>query len=289
MNLNQCIDFWEDYLKSWDRNPAGLATLEKSRGHYFANSKRLSPFIEYLPEPYYGDPDNISFVVIDLNPALSHFNDCKKLYKAPGAFLYDFFNSHSSSYIAFNKKFSPFNANSISSIGTRMEVPGAKWWQEKRIKWINKFVDRFLANKPLVKSHSNPFVFELCPWHSDEWDDAIVTGMNSFLLNTVFNPAAEAVKKSILPFGFCFGKGIGDLLISLGFKVIYQRDNSNPLSKWPLNNKGNLVNRTYRLLESQNKDVYFLNLYADGTFYAPSKEFIENVDPIIIKDILAII
>ena len=263
---------------------------EKAKGNYFTYSNKLTPYIEYLPEPYYGDINNFSCVIIDLNPGLSHFNDCKKLYKAPGAFLYNFF--HSASYSVFNNKYSPFNQSSISSIGTPNEIPGAKWWQEKRVKWTKTFLAKYnsIINGPSKDVQANPLVFELCPWHSPKWDDKIVTGMNKHLANTVFTPAADAIKNSSIPFGLCFGKVIGDLLISLGFKVIYQRDNINPVNKWPLNEDKKLVDRTYRFLEGyfNNEKVYFLNLYANGTFYAPSAKFIKYVDPVIVQDILSL-
>lgn len=112
--------------------------------------------------------------------------------------------------------------------------------------------------------------------------------MSKHLADTVFTPAADAVNKSCLPFGFCFGKVIGDLLINnLGFKVIYQKDKSSKVFRWPLNNQGKLVDRTYRLLEGSfdGSRVYFLNLYAYGTFYVPSAQFVKCVDPVIVQDL----
>ena len=64
-------------------------------------------------------------------------------------------------------------------------------------------------------------------------------------------------------------------------------DINSPIGKWLCINKGMLSDRIYRLLEGdvKNEKVYFLNLYANGTFEAPSMEFRRNVEPYIIQEL----
>ena len=286
MNLRNVFDFWDQYLSDWDKDPAKKAGLEKKACRYFTHTSALNAAINYLPEPYYGNTGEmgspISCIIVDLNPGLSSPFDNFKQYRQPGAFLYDEF--HESSYRAFNQKYSPFLTSSIASIGTPMEIPGAAWWKTKRMKWIDIFLKRYRNVRWPFKIMGYPLVFELCPWHSHDWDSRIIHGMSPFLMDMVFDPAAEGIKKSVLPFGFCFGKDTGNELLNNGFSSVKEWSNEHPAGEWPFNKKGKPVNRTYRLLKNE-EDVHFLNLYAMGTFNAPGNDFVMNVEPEIIKEL----
>lgn len=158
------------------------------------------------------------------------------------------------------------------------------------MKWVLSFYKRFHNHgwsyhyfPPLI----SPLVFELCPWHSKRWSNGIVSGMNSYLIDKVFEPAAEAIVKSGLPFAFCFGKISGDILLKCGFHVRKEWSHVYPTMNWPSSPKTNLpVKRTYRLLEGSiinQEKTYFLNLYANGSFGTPSSLFSQNVEPDIIN------
>ena len=262
-------------------------------GLYFKSSRSpLTPYLSYLPEPYYGSiasEKGTLCAILDLNPGLSHPNDYLKIHGRKGASLYDDF--HNNSYSVFNKMYSPFLPSSISTIGKHNEIPGVRWWKEKRMKWILSFYKKYKNHRwsyhyfPVL---ATPIVFELCPWHSKVWNNSFVSGMGAHLTNIVFEPAAEAIDKSGLPFGFCFGKVTGDILLKNGFSTLKEWSNNNPTKNWPISNKtGKPVARSYRLLKGRineaHKDVFFLNLFARGSFRTPDQLFQKDVEPEIIK------
>lgn len=293
MKLSAITKYWNDYLSEWDKSPSNKAGTEKSAGSFFAHSRVLIANIDYMPEPYYGDTEHPYCVIIDLNPGLSHRNDPEKLHGTNG-FIYQYLHTrinpeakYNPCYSAINAQYSPFLKSSIASIGTANEIPGAAWWKDKRMKWINSFLHRLLNITSVFPFVGQPLALELCPWHSKTWSNGIVHKMTPFLFDTVFEPAAEAIKLRNVGFGFCFGKPVGDILLANGFKVCRIWDKNSPIGKWPLTKKGALSDRTYRLLEGlvNNDKVYFLNLYANGTFFAPGKEFKKNVEPCIIKEL----
>lgn len=293
MKLSAITKYWNDYLSEWDIDPIAKMKKEKAAGRFFAHSRLLNDNIQYMPEPYYGDTEHPYCVIIDLNSGLSHRNDPEKLHGTNG-FIYQCLHTridpnakYNPCYSAVNNQYSPFLKSSIASIGTVNEIPGAAWWKDKRMKWLNSFLHRLLNITSVFPFVGQPLALELCPWHSKTWSNGIVHKMTPFLFDTVFEPAAEAIKLRNVGFGFCFGKPVGDILLANGFKVCKIWDKNSPIGKWPLTKKGALSDRTYRLLEGlvNNDKVYFLNLYANGTFFAPGKEFKLNVEPYIIKEL----
>lgn len=290
MDLKSFIQYWNEYLNDWMHDAKQKMTDELKCGHYFCNSKVLQSNIDYLPEPYYGNPFDSSAVIIDLNPGLSSSFDYRK--KRPVGDL--FLEVQKLSYSDFNEKYSPFLDSSLATIGTPFEIPGAKWWRDNRMKWIGSFLKDYMkCTGTLEPHHSNsPFVMELCPWHSKKWTDSIIRGMESHLYNTVFEPACLAIKSSSFnKFGFCFGKVAGDALLKNSFVVARLWNKEHPVGEWPLNKEKEPTNRTYRLLKREiNGEVfYFLNLYADGTFHTPSEEFRKKVEPALIKELVKIV
>ena len=282
MKLSQIDSYWNRYLSEWDNSPFGKAMSEKAARRFFHKSSLLNAGISYMPEPYYGDINNPYCVIINLNPGLSHPMDWVKQHSS-GGFIYN--DLHNGSYSVVNQKYSPFLPSSITSIGTPKAIPGADWWNENRMKWINSFLHRLYGSH--IPDLAQPLALELCPWHSVKWGRGIVEGMGSFLFDTVLEPAADAIGPN--RFGFCFGKEVGEILIDNGFLVVQQWDKDSSPNTWPLGQKGNKVNRTYRLLGGvvKGKKVLFLNHYAYGSFKTPGRAFAENVEPQIIRDLHA--
>lgn len=278
MKLGSVIDFWDDYIKDWVDGPKKLADSEKAKGRYFAHSKKLNTGVYYLPEPYYGNIEKPSVVIIDFNPGLSSPFDRFKEHVG-GRFLYDYVGTHP--YSQFNEVYSPFTDASLKSIGTSNEIPGAEWWRDKRMDWIKNFV----ANYSSLAISGDPLVFELCPWHSKEWSSKCISGMQKFLLDYVFEPASDAIGRSDLPFGFCFGKGIGDELVTnQNFSVIFDWNKDNIIGNWP-KSTGKNSDRSYRLLKGtvNGSVTYFLNVFATGTYTSPARPFRTDVEPLIME------
>lgn len=293
MKLREIPEYWNKYLAEWDKDPQAKADEEKKHGRFFKYSRVLNAGIHYLPEPYYGDLQNPLCVIIDLNPGLSSPFDFKKDRNAEGC-IYSFFHTHD--YSKVNDYYSPFLQSSIAKNGTPCEVPGTQWWQNNRMKWIISFIKQY-TGEPI--RNNDPLALELCPWHSKKWSNSIIKtnseteekAMRQSLYNEIIEPSKEAILFSLVPFGFCFGLALGDLLLNcLGFKEITW-NNTNRIGKWPKGKKGKFVDRTYRLLTKTIGDeiVSFLNIYSKGTYKAPSLKFQEDVEPYIINEIKAII
>ena len=91
---------WDQCIDDWFQNPSNL-------------TGRLKPFqnvgcsLCYLPEPYYGDPECCSAVVININPGSSSPDEHVKEWpnqNNPSDFLiYDFAHKYSGNYLTFRK------------------------------------------------------------------------------------------------------------------------------------------------------------------------------------------
>ena len=272
--VQKWLNDWDDSIKYWDLHSTALSGLLSPFAGLVRSSK-LTP--DYLPEPYYGDPDNCSAVVLNINPGSSSPNEVTKLWNYRSfvnTLMYEFSNTFSSKYSDFQKVYSPFAAPNW--------VPGVQWWKDNRNDFINKVVQLYNTYKGGLpnKSHQshNPFALELCPLHSSN-----VNGINFFLkglrtnyMTNVISPAANIINNSDIPFGLGFASSICNLLQKPecgGFQVIrtwkngldYSPSSSTKLiPKWPIDKNGGLKKRTYQLLcsnafkESVGERVYFL-------------------------------
>ena len=294
-------DFWDIFLKNWLENhddfilkdPDGQAFFPKdSRGNLILTN--LLKNIAYMPEPYYTgeafkgaerwEDFEDAIVVLDLNPGLSHEYDSRKCKNSPSHPILDDLAKEGYSEGINNAKYSPF-------ISTDETIPGVTWWKSKRLNWFSRFL-------PVDNVREKMFAFELCPFHSKSWNITLDPKSIDFIKQNVLTPVASILtgngKRRL---GYCFGKDWEQIFFQIGFVEVAQWgvDYDNPSKpfvspsgsaisseSWP-KKKGTStnINRIYKLYrgyikdEERNidKEIYFLYLNGDGTFYAPRPWF----------------
>ena len=320
MTFKEFKEQWGNYLGNWYncRKPANatvpvLPSGVKPDAECFfntSNAKDIKANIDYMPEPYYTGTDFLlatdwaqlegSIVVLDLNPGLSHPNDCLKNVNWHNPEIVN--NLANGSYSDINAEYSPF-------ISTNYAVPGVQWWDGNRLSWISRFFD---ISQDLVKNKM--FALEMCPFHSKKWDCKILQNPDviKYIKDSVINPAAMALHKS---FGICFGKDWEIIFDALGFREVgfwgveYDRGLRNLAARqlkgvalqWPQDQAwpsslNKLICRKYVLYEGSainletgcEMKAYFLCLRAEGTFKSPGPKF-ADVEKTILEDIKNII
>lgn len=259
MPLQNFIDAWDEIIDKWMNNQNVLSPLKVS--------KKLD--INFMPEPYNGNPFDCSIVMINLNPgqgqpylAWSGQNNptsCVSLVK-------------NQKYSGFAFHFTFLNPQSpISSPAS------TKWWTRRKA-----FLNRLLQIKGIA-SNKNPFAIELCALHSDR-----IAGINfgKYLtalrsVNTDLNPTNVmeiAIKNSDAKFGFAVGKPIYNALKSIGYTDIQIPNHHNVK-----NAKGNPNARQFAMVERNGAKV--LCTWASGGNSCPSATF----DSYIKQDIMPLL
>lgn len=241
---------WDQCIDDWFQNPSNLTGRLKS----FQN---VGCSLCYLPEPYYGDPECCSAVVININPGSSSPDEHVKEWpnqNNPSDFLiYDFAHKYSGNYFNFQKDYSPFVAPPT--------VPGVEWWRNNRNDFIRRIINLYnhFKNRSF-DSGKVPFAMELCPLHSRTTASINFSKkcFRSVYLKNVFFPASFAILNSSIPFGLGFSSTLCKIMQTKeagNFKIIYLWKNGVDLNNrlipnWPVDNVGYPKKRTYALLKS---------------------------------------
>lgn len=281
------IKQWDDCIECWYNNYKDISEFLVEPIAQFGSM--ITPRLEYLPEPYYGDYHNCMAPVININPGLGSSDDVNKDWNyrnnpkgiwihrsAPytscdgsckplaGQLLYDFEHKYGCKYSEWQKEYSPFVAPPC--------VPGVDWWKKNRNEYINRVADLYLAAKsgtavkPLPQEEKDaantfdkdltPFALELCPLHSQtapKFDGF----PNATLVDNTIAPACISLKYSKIPFGLGFGAKVYQVLLDSGLFVECKKwENGCEVagtSKTPIKGwplaNGKPINRTYALLK----------------------------------------
>ena len=308
MTYKEYKAFWDNFLQKWWKNPVDFIMNDPDGQAFFPKNSQgnliqtdLYRNITYMPEPYYfGDAFlnatdwsdfNDAIVVLDLNPGLSHKADCLKKKKEEDtdpnpSILNDLTEGHYSTEI--NPNYSPF----ISS--TKSDIPGVTWWKSKRLAWFCRFLSGDNVREKM-------FAFELCPFHSKNWNVTLDLKSIDFVKKHVLTPVASILTNNgKTRLGYCFGKDWEKIFSILGFQELAQWgvDYDNPSkpfvspsgsaissASWPKKTGTSTnINRIYKLYRGNinDIDIYFLCLRGSGTFAAPGPVFKDTEE--LIKD-----
>ena len=284
--------YWENVVKAWFTDNTNDASYKKEKEVVLGNFA-LKEFIseQHMPEPYWGNPNKASFVILNYNPGggdgisphtYKNCLDCKSI----GHTLLNYVNKHG--YFKTAEKFPLLSVrNDIDSELKDIcaNYGGSVWWEKKR-EWLEniaKAASKDINAKP-------PFAMELCGWHSKRWDSNVLknlsngNGLKQHIEDTVISPMLDILKASET-FAVCIGKGIGDFLVSLGFQnttpalckfigisvqnatadhINVTAGHTKALHSGETNKKG----RNYRLLEKDG--CYVINTWVHGSNVAPS-------------------
>ena len=65
--MKEFIEYWDEVIRQWAKGDGSVKSVPESERVWFENTK-TNLISEYMPEPYGGNPDKCSAVVINYNP-----------------------------------------------------------------------------------------------------------------------------------------------------------------------------------------------------------------------------
>jgi hypothetical protein len=222
------------------------------------NSKLKDPkYLDLMPELFFGDPDNNLAVMLNLNPGFGETNkDCIGKEVVLGRL--------SKGYSTFAKTF-PYLSDPTFH-------PDATDWWGRRERWIKEDI---LDGKAPEGLH--PFSIELCPWHSNSWNEALSGGLKDkhfldFVENQVLPVISYAAKNSWTRAVLSIGKVYCDLYDSLGFTLKHEWGPNSP--NWPCDPKtGKPKNVFFRSYYSEKYGLKAICIWLLGSNKTPSRSF----------------
>lgn len=254
-----CDKLVEDWL-----NPNFSSTDTYKNDFFLARSSKLKApqYLDLMPELFFGDPDNNLAVMLNLNPGYGETN-CNYIGKNVVS------ERLSKGYSSFAKSF-PYLSDPLFH-------PDAFCWWNRRERWIKEDI---LDGKAPEGLH--PFSIELCPWHSNSWNEALSGGLKDknfldFVDNNVLPVISYATKHSLTKAVLSIGKVYCDLYESLGF-IHKQKEwewgpNSN-IQNWPCDPKtGKPKNVFFRSYYSEKYDLKTICIWLLGSNKTPSRSF----------------
>ena len=196
------IFYWDSLISSWAESGT-LPETENVWREHFGNKLKA----EIIPEPYWGNPNKNSVVILNYNPAtdstvkiddLGHYKN--KGYQSISKIM-------SPKYSSYASKFPILDKNPDCPFAC---AAGRTWWL-KRNEWFKRLIP---------ESNNKPFALELCAWHSPKWNyiggGKVGEKVLEYISAHIIPVYKEAIKNSDLKIGLSIGKEIGDILIKEG-------------------------------------------------------------------------
>ena len=259
MKLADYINNWNKVIKSWMSSPSVSS---------YPNSYGVCIQSDYMPEPFMGDPDNYSFVIVNLNPGGGVCHSCEKQKKTVGMLINKVKRIGYSDAV---KDFPYLRDEKAVGLTNWNSSPGRKWWKSKE-RWIKHMLhicDPSYDPKSTIPDEYFPFAMELFAWHTKKWPEDLNTKIEKSgvygknIYNDVIEPLHDAIRGSKYKFAFCVGKPIGTIIDSFG---VFSKMNTSPIQ--PLSG----VKRFYDIYHD-GKGCYIINTWAQGGNTFPSKRF----------------
>ncbi len=249
---NNFYSSWNNIIKKWLVNEQNLSI-------YLDENQSLS--IEHVPEPYYGDMDNCSIVIINLNPGVGLCEQSWQEQDKQGTLVnYIKKNSYSTAAIGF-----PLDSH-LSQSPVPLPMASLNWWKS-RLLWIDRILDcRGISREERKK----PFAIELVPLHSKSFKVADAAEYVMYKYKTLLDVIEHAIEASDSKMGLAIGKPIYEVLKKNGFNTIY-----GPTKRVSTANS----ERTYCVLEKDRTRI-LCNWYSGGNL-APGKGFVSVEEEII--------
>ena len=266
-----------NYVQFWDQTIASLFASTPTTT--FPMSKGVKIQKDFMPEPFMGDPNNCSFVIVNLNPGAGVCHSCFKQQNVNGTLINKVKTLDYSNAV---KDFPYLRDGKTVGLTDWDDSPGKKWWENKE-RWIKHMLNvcepAYDSGYPIPDGYY-PFAMELFAWHTKSWPSTLNGKMEkrgtfgSTIESDVIDPLHEAIKKSKFKIAICVGKPIGTIIGS--FSVFTKR---NPAPIQPI--KG--VNRFYDIYDA-GSNCHIINTWAQGGNTYPSVKF-EKKEEIMIKSL----
>lgn len=238
--------YWDNLIDGWMKNPSILSPLIPQGSALSTN---------HLPEPYYGDMDNCSIVIVNMNPGAGLCGQCWHRQNDVGTEVHEAKTKKYSGYAQ------PFHY--LDRVYPYVGGEGARWWNSRK-DWIKRVLDDRNVHTDL-----RPFAIELCPLHSPRFDikdpaqyvkDLKVQGAD------IVACMEYAIRHSEAQLGLAVGKKIHDVMTDpgIGFKSVHCWSPT-------VGTSNKTRRREYDLIEKG--DVKILCTWAPGSNHAPSVSF----------------
>lgn len=231
------IECWDSVIRDWlDKKDLGVQ-------EEFLSNKSLKLSRDEMPEPYWGNPNKCSIVIVNYNPYGNNGRNIHS-YRAyadcPDSFINEVKNKKYSEVV-----FSFPILDSSKPNAWWRDFGGAAWWQKKK-KWLEDFI---LTPLNIVSNHK-PFALDFCAWHSKNWRGNIASmykkGLKEYIDKYFVRVLINAIRNSDYGFGVCLSsqfnsfllKSIGatpltDIIDMGAYKMrLFQLDNVNVLNIW---------------------------------------------------------
>ena len=259
MNLLQYINSWDTDIVNW---------LSNSPNYRFPIVTCDKKIIVFMPEPFMGDPDNCSFVIVNLNPGAGVWHSCINQKAVTGTLI------NKVATLGYSKAIMDFpylQDETTVRLTNWDDSPGKKWWKSKErwIKHIIKMYEPSYNTGDTIPHDLYPFAMEMFAWHTTKWPKSLNKQMKAggaygaTIKDEVFAPLYEAIQKSKFKFAFCVGKPIGDIISSFG---LFVKTNSLPIQPLP-------TKKRFYDVYSDGKGCHIVNTWAQGGNTYPSADF----------------
>lgn len=226
MNLKQYIVFWDQEIKKLLSSRSSFTSYPMSLG---IGEPPLQG--DFIPEPFMGNPDEFSFVIVNLNPGPAAPHSCIRHKNTPGMFVnkveVEGYSTAVSSFPYLRDCPYSYNGKNVNLIDWN-NSPGRKWWKEKE-RWIKhkiKLFDSSYDGQDPIPNDLLPFAMEMYAWHTCKWPKSLNNKMKKsgtygkVVKDNVIDPLYEAIQNSKFKTAFCVGKPIGEIIDSFGvFKI----------------------------------------------------------------------
>lgn len=204
--IQDYFKYCDELVQDWIDNKANLIEEDP----FLKNSAILSgkPYFDIMPEPFLGNPDNCSIVMINLNPGYTIGDDVKLSRQKTSK---RFADNNLKGYSDFAKPF-PYLSN------PSIHPAGAGWWEGRK-----EYLDRLVRAYTGKDTTRFPFAMELCPWHSNKWEEAKVKIEGTVydrMIQRALIPAMYAVGKSEAKIAVVVGKAAIPVIKDAGFTLI---------------------------------------------------------------------
>lgn len=279
------IDYWDYNIKMWANrivNSNGLTSNE-----FFWPEKKIGLIPELIPEPYYGDPNNCSIVILNFNPHADvnpdnskngtdtcHIKHVKNINTVCGQLVTYGYSKVAKDFPILGEKdeINPFHS-----------YDGRPWWVKKK-EWLNRLFNAKYKEIDAKgkKSSKRPFALELCAWHSSNWrgvsyKDVILENIAARLEGVL----TQSILNSDLKIGVCVGAAFGDkILRRMGFEEIKVPQSvvckGNVVAESEIQStktyyRNNSKSRGYRVFRHKSGAI-IINTWAPGSNGSPNKD-----------------
>lgn len=228
MNMSDYISYWNEVIAEW----TVCGEIPASESFWFTEQQHLGLYRNLMPEPYWGDIDCNSVVILNMNPAGAdvespsdpcHRENC---------------NNPDTVCELMSGNYSEV-ACSFPILKDKDELPealkqyGGRYWWRKRVEWLNHFE---------INSSRQPFAIELCAWHSPKWYRGRYSHMRypriRKYIEDVFGPALKrALRGSEYKLILCVGSEFARYVFPMIWPEIEEM--SLNIEGWPRPKKGN--------------------------------------------------